>query len=70
MATLKSIQPQPARLAQAVRLYLNVTALLRKWYVNRATRKQLMGLPDFMLKDVGISRSQAEQEYRKPFWKS
>jgi len=27
-----------------------------------------MGLSDGMLKDIGITRAQASDEYNKPFW--
>jgi uncharacterized protein YjiS (DUF1127 family) len=40
-----------------------------RWYVNWRTRRQLAQLPDFMLKDIGVSRIDAEQEARKHFWK-
>ena len=32
-------------------------------------RRQLMELDDRQLKDIGITREQAEQEARKPIWK-
>lgn len=39
-------------------------------WLNRArSRRQLRDLPDYLLKDLGISRATAEQEARKPFWK-
>ena len=33
------------------------------------TRRQLAHMDDRMLKDIGISRSQAEVEGSKPFWR-
>ncbi|WP_191964449.1 DUF1127 domain-containing protein [Marinobacter confluentis] len=48
----------------------NVFAMLTRWRINYKGRKELASLPDFMLKDLGISRSQVEQEYSKPFWKN
>ncbi|MDK8465464.1 DUF1127 domain-containing protein [Marinobacter sp. SS13-12] len=48
----------------------NVTALLMKWRMKYRGHKELTALSDFMLKDIGISRSQVEQEYTKPFWKN
>jgi uncharacterized protein YjiS (DUF1127 family) len=27
-------------------------------------------MPDGMLKDIGLSRGDAESEYEKPFWRS
>ncbi len=41
---------------------------ISRWHVNWRTRRQLVRLPDFMLRDIGISRIDAEQEARKPFW--
>lgn len=55
--------------AGAQRLNRRLIASFRKWQTNRRTRKDLARLSDFMLKDLGISRSQAENEYQKPFWK-
>lgn len=40
----------------------------RQWYITWRTRRQLARLPDVMLKDIGVSRSEAEQEAHKPFW--
>ena len=38
------------------------------WQDRANQRRALMTLDDRMLKDVGISRAQAEEEYRKPFY--
>ncbi|AWK89051.1 DUF1127 domain-containing protein [Azospirillum thermophilum] len=32
-------------------------------------RRALMALDDYLLKDIGISRTDAEHEVRKPFWR-
>ncbi|MBZ2167374.1 DUF1127 domain-containing protein [Marinobacter sp. F4216] len=37
--------------------------------MNWRTRTQLARLPDHMLKDIGVSRADAEREAQKPFWK-
>ncbi|HKK56325.1 DUF1127 domain-containing protein [Marinobacter sp.] len=42
---------------------------IKLWYINYRTRKQLSRLPDSMLKDIGVSRIDAEQEASKVFWK-
>ena len=42
---------------------------LSQWQTRRAGRRQLMALDDRLLKDIGMSRCDAEQEYRKPFWR-
>jgi len=35
----------------------------------RRQRQALLGLEDHLLADIGLTREQAEQEARKPFWK-
>lgn len=43
--------------------------LLYTWHQRRRSRGNLIGMPDVMLKDIGLSRSDAEQEWEKPFWR-
>ena len=43
---------------------------LAEWHNQHDGRRQLMGLDDRHLKDLGISRCDAEREYRKPFWRT
>ena len=33
-----------------------------------AERRQLVGLNDDMLRDLGLSRGDVEREYARPFW--
>ncbi|WP_247872263.1 DUF1127 domain-containing protein [Azospirillum sp. TSO35-2] len=35
----------------------------------RKQRHALMGLDEHLLKDIGVSRSEVEQEVMKPFWR-
>ncbi len=35
----------------------------------RKQRRALMALDDYLLKDIGVSRLDAEQEVAKPFWR-
>ncbi|MHA7925540.1 MAG: DUF1127 domain-containing protein [Marinobacter sp.] len=49
---------------------VSLATRLKKWRMNHRGRKQLATLPDFLLKDLGICRSQIEQESQKPFWKN
>lgn len=42
---------------------------LRGYRERRHSRRQLLALDDRLLKDIGISRAQAQQEGRKAFWK-
>jgi uncharacterized protein YjiS (DUF1127 family) len=43
--------------------------LFAVWRERRRGRANLIGLPDGMLKDIGLSRGEAESEYGKPFWR-
>ncbi|HAS25040.1 hypothetical protein BCT47_03790 [Vibrio splendidus] len=38
------------------------------YFQNRRTRKQLSELPDYLLRDVGITLEQVEKELKKSFW--
>ncbi|HWT97457.1 MAG TPA: DUF1127 domain-containing protein [Terriglobales bacterium] len=40
------------------------------WQERHRGRANLIGMPDGMLKDIGLSRGDAESEYEKPFWRS
>ena len=39
------------------------------WYYRWRQRQALMRLDDHLLKDIGVSRADADQEATKPFWK-
>ena len=39
------------------------------WAARVRERRQLHRLSDHMLKDIGVSRSDAEREISKPFWR-
>ncbi len=43
--------------------------LLWLWQCRLAERERLLALDDHMLKDLGLSRADAEGEGRKPFWR-
>jgi uncharacterized protein YjiS (DUF1127 family) len=43
--------------------------LLLEWQDRARQRRALMALSDPMLKDIGLSRADAEREARKPFWR-
>lgn len=50
----------------------NAANALRRYNLWRSRwkqRRQLARLSDVMLKDIGISRSDADAEISKPFWK-
>lgn len=39
------------------------------WHDRALTRRQLAEMDDRLLKDIGLTRLDAEQEYTKPFWR-
>ena len=48
---------------------LVLTVVLCKWRRNHRTRIKLAGLTDAQLRDLGITRAQANQESKLPFWR-
>lgn len=40
------------------------------WVARARDRRQLMSLSDSMLKDIGVSRADAEHEFEKHFWQA
>ncbi len=42
--------------------------VIHEWNRRYRTRKELLEMEDYMLKDIGISRSDALREGNKPFW--
>ena len=43
---------------------------LALWFERSRQRRHLIALDDRMLKDIGFTRAQAYQEYRKPVWRA
>lgn len=41
---------------------------LLRWHDLARQRRALLTMNDYMLKDIGISRADAEREARRPFW--
>jgi len=60
---------QPRREA-AAGLIDRVVATLRQWRQRARARRELAGLDDYLLHDIGVSRSQAQYESGKPFWQT
>ncbi len=59
----KSNTPKLLKLKLA-RLITILSELMRR----RKTRSSLANLPDYILKDIGLTRAEAYQEAAKPFW--
>ena len=41
-----------------------------EWAERRRARNHLYQMPDYILSDIGVSRSEVDAEYEKPFWKA
>ncbi len=58
----REAQPAPQGLAALL-------VAVEAWRERRRSRRELMRLSDYQLKDIGLSRLDAEQEFTKPFWR-
>lgn len=52
-----------------IEIFRRILERLRQLQQRRRTRRQLLTLDQYALKDIGISRSEALFEANKPFWK-
>lgn len=52
------------------RALLAATLVVAQWDLRRRTRKDLRGLTDYMLRDIGLDPRAAMQEAAKPFWRA
>ena len=57
------------RMPVATVIAVRVVVLLSKWATHRRTRLALKDLPDHLLRDVGLTRAEAEHESRRVFWR-
>ncbi|SLN12502.1 hypothetical protein PEL8287_00369 [Roseovarius litorisediminis] len=57
---------QPPLVARCA-IWLAVT--LTEWDMKQRTRRQLAGLDDRQLRDIGIERDAADTEAARPFWR-
>jgi len=55
-------------LVRAFALRKAVLVRLAEWQQRSAGRRELLNLTERDLRDIGISRSEAEAEANKPFW--
>ena len=44
-------------------------ALVNAWHGRWRARRSLHRLPDHLLRDIGLSRDEAQREAVKPFWR-
>jgi uncharacterized protein YjiS (DUF1127 family) len=74
MSTIRTISSdlnpiEPARAANRLVAFLSAVALLAQAMAERSrSRRALSALNDDELKDIGLSRSDAYRETRRPFW--
>lgn len=51
-------------------LALRSANYLQVWRQRAQGRRQLVHLNDHLLRDIGLTRHEAEKEYSKPFWQA
>jgi len=49
--------------------FAKIKKVVRIWIERSRQRKQLAQLEDHLLEDIGLTRSQIQNEIAKPFWK-
>jgi uncharacterized protein YjiS (DUF1127 family) len=60
-------QTQSSYLSEGLISFFNQ---VQAWSERRRTRSHLYQMPDYILHDIGVSRSEVETEYQKPFWRA
>jgi uncharacterized protein YjiS (DUF1127 family) len=51
-------------------LWTEIVEVVLTWLERARERRHLSQFNDHMLKDIGLSRSEAESEIAKPFWRA
>lgn len=64
----RGIRPIASTQSDALGWPTVIVATVETWLERRRQRRALLELSDHVLKDIGIGRSEAFQEGRKPFW--
>ncbi|WP_245514982.1 DUF1127 domain-containing protein [Jiella endophytica] len=54
---------------QSLQVVASLTALIWRWTCRHRQRRDLSDLSDWQLRDLGLTRDEAEEEARKPFWR-
>ncbi|MFQ5785876.1 MAG: DUF1127 domain-containing protein [Alphaproteobacteria bacterium] len=67
--TLPRRPPEAALGAAVVGALVEFAEALHVWQERWRQRHRLLALDDRLLQDIGLSRSDAEEEARKPFWR-
>jgi uncharacterized protein YjiS (DUF1127 family) len=69
-AALAGLRAAPARARSSWQTRL--TGIIDRvlcWHERARERRQLLGLSDQMLRDIGLGRADVEAEASKPFWR-
>jgi uncharacterized protein YjiS (DUF1127 family) len=69
IATLPRTSPRAGRAAGGTGLIARGLELVRAWHKARRDRRELAGLSDLMLRDIGLSRADVDRELLQPFWR-
>ena len=64
-----SLHPHGVRLGRIVAAISGLRQVLRTWAARDRARRELRELDEATLRDVGISRADADYEGGKPFWR-
>lgn len=48
---------------------LRLLDLLAVWHERTRRRRELSRMPDYLLRDMGITRADVDREIHKPFWR-
>ena len=56
------------RRASPNRIAVRLLASILEWQDRANQRHQLRTMPDYMLKDIGLTRADVDGEASKPFW--
>jgi uncharacterized protein YjiS (DUF1127 family) len=69
MSTM-GVSDAKVRAYRAARRRRRLQAIIVRWWQRLRSRYELMSLSESELRDVGLSRGDAEFESSKPFWQS
>lgn len=59
-----------ARTRRRLTTFQRLLLILQEWHFRHRSRVKLASLDDRMLRDIGITRTEALQEAGKPFWRA
>ena len=58
------------RMHSTTQALISIFDTMAAWRERNRQRRTLANLPDYMLKDIGVSRVDAWREAGKPFWRA